>query len=154
MIKKHSVNKLNNFISGWYINNDSLCDNLVHYFEKNPNKFKGQVGSKGEVIKSEKDSTDLAIIDFQIPIIKEYLNHLYFVIKKYQKQYIYSNIGQGSFYNVCFNHSSHIYHIYYIVINTMRYLCGFGISYYSAISKIFFVFNGVYNNHVSLSSNF
>lgn len=100
ILKKHSVNKLNNFISGWYINNDSLCDNLINYFETNPNKFKGKVegkvGSKGEVKKSEKDSTDLGIIDFQVPVIKEYLTHLYFVIKEYQKQYIYSNIGQSS----------------------------------------------------------
>ena len=96
MLKEHSVNKLNNFISGWYINNDSLCNNLINYFETNPNKFKGKIGSKGEVKISEKDSTDLSIKDFQVPIIKEYLTHLYFVIKEYQKQYIYSNIGQSS----------------------------------------------------------
>jgi len=96
MLKQHSVNKLNNFISGWYINNDSLCNNLINYFETNPNKFKGKIGSKGEVKISEKDSTDLSIKDFQVPIIKEYLTHLYFVIKEYQKQYIYSNIGQSS----------------------------------------------------------
>jgi hypothetical protein len=96
ILKKHSVNKLNNFISGWYINNDLLCDNLINYFENNPNKFKGKIGSKGEVKISEKDSTDLSAIDFQVPVIKEYLTHLYFVIKEYQKQYIYSNIGQSS----------------------------------------------------------
>jgi hypothetical protein len=96
MFKQHLVNKLNNFISGYYINNDTVCDNLINYFENNPNKFKGKIGSKGEVKISEKDSTDLAIIDFQVPVIKEYLTHLYFVIKEYQKQYIYSNIGQGS----------------------------------------------------------
>ena len=96
ILKEHSINKLNNFISGWYINNDLLCDNLINYFETNPNKFKGKIGSKGEVKKSEKDSTDLYIIDFQVPVIKEYLTHLYFVIKEYQKQYIYSNIGQSS----------------------------------------------------------
>jgi len=96
MIKQHSINKLNNFISGYYINNDLLCDNLINYFETNPNKFKGKIGSKGEVKKSEKDSTDLAIIDFQVSVIKEYLTHLYFVIKEYKKKYIYSNIGQGS----------------------------------------------------------
>jgi hypothetical protein len=96
ILKEHSVNKLNNFISGWYINNDLLCDNLINYFETNPNKFKGKIGSKGEVKISEKDSTDLSILDFKVPVIKEYLTHLYFVIKEYQKQYIYSNIGQGS----------------------------------------------------------
>ena len=95
MLKEHSVNKLNNFISGWYINKDSLCDNLINYFETNPNKFKGKLGSEGKVKISEKDSTDLSIKDFQVPIIKEYLTHLYFVIKEYQKKYIYSNIGQG-----------------------------------------------------------
>ena len=96
ILKEHSVNKLNNFISGWYINNDLLCNNLINYFETNPNKFKGKIGSNGEVKISEKDSTDLSILDFKIPIIKEYLIHLYFVIKEYQKQYIYSNIGQSS----------------------------------------------------------
>ena len=96
IFKEHSVNKLNNFIAGWYINNDLLCDNLINYFESNPNKFKGRVGSNGEVKISEKDSTDLSILDFKIPVIKEYLTHLYFVIKEYQKQYIYSNIGQSS----------------------------------------------------------
>jgi len=95
IFKEHSNNKINNFISGWYINNDLLCDNLINYFETNPNKFKGKVGSKGEIKISEKDSTDLSIIDFQIPVIKEYLTHLYFVIKEYQNQYIYSNVGQS-----------------------------------------------------------
>ncbi len=96
IFKEHSVNKLNNFIAGWYINNDSLCDNLINYFESNPNKFKGRVGSNGEVKISEKDSTDLGILDFKVPVIKEYLTHLYFVIKEYQKKYIYSDIGQSS----------------------------------------------------------
>jgi hypothetical protein len=96
ILKEHSINKLNNFILGWYINNDLLCDNLINYFETNPNKFKGKIGSKGEVKISEKDSTDLGILDFKVPVIKEYLTHLYFVIKEYQKQYIYSNIGQSS----------------------------------------------------------
>jgi hypothetical protein len=96
MLKPHFINNNNKFIAGWFINNNDLCDNLINYFENNPNKFKGKVGSKGEIKISEKDSTDLAILDFNIPIIKEYLTNLSFVIKEYQKLYIYSNIGQGS----------------------------------------------------------
>ena len=33
ILKEHSINKLNKFISGWYINNDLLCDNLINYFD-------------------------------------------------------------------------------------------------------------------------
>ena len=130
MIKQHSINKLNNFISGWYINNDLLCDNLIKYFETNPNKFKGKIGSKGEVKISEKDSTDLSVIDFKVPVIKEYLAHLYFVIKEYQKQYIYSNIGQGSWSLKPFNIQRYLpnegFHIWHTernnIGNSLRHL--------------------------------
>lgn len=94
MLKPHFINNSNNFIAGWYINNDSLCDNLINYFETNPNKFKGKIGSKGEVKISEKNSTDLAVIDFEIPIIKEYLYNLSLVLTEYKNKYIYSNKNQ------------------------------------------------------------
>ena len=130
IFQEHTINKLNNFISGFYINNDLLCDNLINYFETNPNKFKGKIGSKGEVKISEKDSTDLSIIDFQVPVIKEYLTHLYFVIKEYQKQYIYSNIGQGSWSLKPFNIQRYLpnegFHIWHTernnIGNSLRHL--------------------------------
>jgi hypothetical protein len=94
MIKEHSINKLNNFISGWYLNKDLLCDNLIKYYETNPFKHKGKVGSIGEIKTSIKDSTDLYIIDFQNPIINEYLEQLSLVLKEYKKKYIYTDINQ------------------------------------------------------------
>ena len=46
-MKEHSVNKLDNFIGGWYID-PKICDALIKHYKKNPNKYSGVVGDHGD----------------------------------------------------------------------------------------------------------
>lgn len=94
MISEHSINKNNNFIAAWYINDNECCENLIDYFENHPNKIQGKVGSKGDIRKNEKDSTDLFVTDLNNTVVINYLKNLSEVINKYQEKYIYSSKGQ------------------------------------------------------------
>ena len=33
-MREHSVNKLDNFICGWYMDDTSLCDELIEYYKR------------------------------------------------------------------------------------------------------------------------
>lgn len=60
-MKPHLVNTLNNFIAGWYLNDEGICDQLINYFENSPEKRKGMMPSSSGldiVDKEKKDSTD------------------------------------------------------------------------------------------------
>ena len=87
-LKPHLINEKNNFISGWYIN-ESLCDELIKYFEKNRNKEPGKLGSnEGRVNPKEKDSTDLCLSSFLLEEpLEDYLKSLSVVIEHYKHQY-------------------------------------------------------------------
>lgn len=56
---EHNINSLNNFICG-YVNPDSICDELVNYHQRSPDKFQGEVGY-GRVDPSAKQSTDVEL---------------------------------------------------------------------------------------------
>ena len=91
ILKSHSINKKNNFISGWYIDKN-LCNELINFFEKSPDKDKtpGRLGADLRVVKEQKDSLDLYLdsSDTQYPL-NEYLSSLSNVIDHYKKQYSY-----------------------------------------------------------------
>ena len=76
MLKEHSINRKKNFIAAWYINDDQNCDDLINYFEEHPDTFTGKVGHMGIVQPSQKDSTDLFVVDFKHPVIKKYLQQI------------------------------------------------------------------------------
>lgn len=57
-MREHYVNSLNNFISGFYMDDPSICDGVIDYFNDLLPHQKGP-GMAGETIdKSRKDSTD------------------------------------------------------------------------------------------------
>jgi len=62
-MKAHSVNDLDNFIGGWYIDTD-LCDELINYYEENPNKYQGFVGQheKGVGVVNEKSKKSTEVV--------------------------------------------------------------------------------------------
>ena len=90
----HSINKNNNFVAGWFIENKSICDDIIDFFEKSPNKNPGK-SSKGESWEeniSIKKSTDLFISKDIIKeniIIKDYYDSLSKIIKEYKSIYEY-----------------------------------------------------------------
>ena len=64
MMTEHEVNKLDNFICGWYLNDTSICDKLIEYHKAGPTE-EGHIISNGTVIidKTFKDSQDCSIAD-------------------------------------------------------------------------------------------
>ena len=88
IMKPHEINKLNNFIGGFYINK-SACKKLIKVFEDNQNiTEKGMAygkNSKKIVNKKMKASTDLCLTPS--PIYDYYFNELQKCLKEYIKQY-------------------------------------------------------------------
>lgn len=60
-LREHSVNSLDNFIMGWYMEDTSLCDRIIQYHDNCLTKTAGCLGlgdGKYGVNKEWKDSTD------------------------------------------------------------------------------------------------
>ena len=92
MMKQHFSNGMNNFIAGWYMDDTSLCDDIVSYHKKNDDKFVGLIGRGGNlVIDFEmKDSIDCHLFNYELEI--EYTKHLQSCVEQYLK--IYPESGQ------------------------------------------------------------
>ena len=61
--EEHIINKSNFFIKGWYIS-PTVCNDLIKYFKKSPDKVPGKVGKKDGTIGTDKTlkvSTDIPI---------------------------------------------------------------------------------------------
>ena len=105
ILKSHSINQKNNFISGWYIDKN-LCDELIDYYEKSSEKVPGKLGAEGRINLNQKDSLDLYVDakNYEYPL-KDYLISLSNVIDHYKKQYTYCDNemtawGISAFYNI------------------------------------------------------
>jgi hypothetical protein len=89
-MKEHSVNELNNFIMGWYIDPD-ICDELID-IHKNSNKTRpggsGFINSNPIIDKNIKDSTDLGIGRNSLP--QSYYSALFTCLKLYNNKYTFS----------------------------------------------------------------
>ena len=73
------INNLNNFVKGWYIDDLSLCDKIINYFESSPNKNPGLCGP--EVNLNFKASTDCKLSDENL--LTEYISELQKCVNKY-----------------------------------------------------------------------
>lgn len=92
-MKSHEINKLENFISGWYIEDDTLCDDIIKYFDALPIKNRGSITTEGVYNKVKldyKDSYDHPLED--VTLYKRYFDSLKQVIDKYIEQYPMCNI--------------------------------------------------------------
>jgi hypothetical protein len=91
-MKEHSINKKNNFISGWYMKDKSICDGIIEIFN-NSKKEKGKLYLKEDF--TIKKSTDVYVSPSDNRSeITSYLNHLSNCIDEYKKIYIYSDQSQ------------------------------------------------------------
>jgi hypothetical protein len=91
-MREHQLNDLNNFIGGWYFDDNSICDKLIFYFNNKKIKGPGNVGSKGKPIVDikRKDSIDCRL---ETPILsREYGSLLQEVTNNYVKKYEYSSL--------------------------------------------------------------
>jgi len=82
----------NSFIGSWFLEDMSLCDDMIHYFETSPDKLDGVVYRDGQLIvdKSEKDSKDI-MLDFKEEITKRYVRELQKVLEMYKIKYVRSD---------------------------------------------------------------
>jgi hypothetical protein len=97
-MQAHSVNDLDNFIGGWYID-PKICDDLIKYYKENPNKYKGFVGKPNDLTQTEisrivntetKRSTEV-VLNLDSKMGKTYLDALQEVLEQYMIKYPYSN---------------------------------------------------------------
>src|SRR5262245_37231480 len=88
--KPHPINAANNFIGGWYLEDVSVCEDLVGYFESAPDKTRGVMSGndgKGNFDRSGKDS-----IDANLPageLATRYIGELNRVAREYAATYSY-----------------------------------------------------------------
>lgn len=76
------------FIKGWTLDNLSICDELVEFFENSTHVKPGAIlkGSETVIVKNHKDSLDLQLL-FHETITQRYLTELSKVTDEYVKVY-------------------------------------------------------------------
>jgi prolyl 4-hydroxylase len=79
----------NDFLKGWYINDTSLCDSLIDYFENSKYKYEGKIGTTGNINKDIKDSTDCVLQDEGLTM--SYLGELTSVVNQYIEVFPFVN---------------------------------------------------------------
>ena len=98
-MREHDINKLDNFICGWYLDDQSICDILINHHKSNPSE-RGIVigGVKLEV----KNSLDLVLAD--VSLLTQYTSKLQLCVDEYIKKYKwcdqYSAWGVTQFPNI------------------------------------------------------
>ena len=97
VLEAADFNSKNNFIAGWFIDNQ-VCDNLINYYERSNLKEPGLCFNKGElqVDSKIKECQEVGIgTDNQDPEILEYYVQLQKVCEEYKKMYKYCDTGQA-----------------------------------------------------------
>jgi hypothetical protein len=94
---EHDVNKLDNFISGWYID-PIVCDDIIDFFKNTETKIQGMVGTNKEGIKegvkvvdkSKKDCIECSFIgDYDLS--DRYYKELQKCVNLYVSKYTFAN---------------------------------------------------------------
>jgi hypothetical protein len=96
-VKPSTINRKNNFIDGWYLNDLSICDGLINLFEKSSYQRPGRLSpGRNEIDKTKKDSTDISVSPkYSNKIIQNYLKNLSNIVDCYKKKYIYCDKTNG-----------------------------------------------------------
>lgn len=85
-MKSHSINNDYEFINGWYVDDPTVCEFLIDFFEASDRQLPGRVLTG--VDKSVKDSIDLTIaVDYKDPVYQRYLDQLIPVVEEYIVRY-------------------------------------------------------------------
>lgn len=82
-----------NFIFQSFIDNLTLCDEIINMFNASPCKTKGKITKNGKILfdPNFKDSTDL--IEWNPELLAQYLNALQRIVNKYIIKFPYCNEG-------------------------------------------------------------
>lgn len=89
-MRAHEINALDNFIGGWYLDDTTICDELIEYHRDSPHQHRGVMGSGGEAVVATdaKDSTDVMLTPS--PVGKRYVQMLRRVAEHYVEKYPWS----------------------------------------------------------------
>jgi hypothetical protein len=98
-MKQHYVNDLNNFICGWYLDDTTICDELIQYHKTTHRRTAGSVGGN---LNQNKTSTD-AYCDKYESCFQKYDDLLRSVVMKYIDRYPYAGHGMCGLENGSFN---------------------------------------------------
>lgn len=91
-MREHEVNKLDNFIMGWYSDDNDICDRLIEFWQQDSDKVPGTSG-KNKVTKSIKESID-SYLDNSHDLYDDYvLDYLQRRVNKYIEKYPHCNTG-------------------------------------------------------------
>ena len=93
MLKEHSINQLDNFICGWYIDKNK-CNDLIEYHKLTKIKWEGRIAKGGGftiVDKSTKESVDCQVLDETLRL--DYFSQLQMCVDAYTKKYPESDTG-------------------------------------------------------------
>jgi len=91
-MKEHSINRLDNFIGGWYLDNLEICDELIEYHRNTPDKGPGTAYQNADDKNPDpevKDSIDCLVTDNDLGI--KYLTEVQNVLNEYIKKYPWCN---------------------------------------------------------------
>jgi hypothetical protein len=87
--KQAHFNKNNNFVDGFYMKDNTICDSLINFFEESSEKKPGVFGSQVANHKVKK-SIDLGIYKDNVDIrVKSYMDALSFLIQDYISKYTF-----------------------------------------------------------------
>jgi len=89
-MQKHSVNAAENFIGGWYLDDLSICDELINYFNELPADRKAEGSSKGYANNAVNKKSLETYMYGTTDVEKRYNKALQQVIEQYIEQYTYS----------------------------------------------------------------
>ena len=114
---KITTKKNNHFIGCWKIEQESLMDEIISYFENNPDKHEFGASGIGEVNKDTKDSIDISIKPKDIKskkmlVFQKYFGHLNECYWDYLDQYDFiekklDNMNIGPFNIQKYNKNGH-----------------------------------------------
>jgi len=88
-MREHSVNKLDNFIGAWYLDDTSTCDELINFWKITPNKGPG-LSDNGIINKNTKDSID-TVLPPNAEMSSKYVRNLQTALLEYIKKYKWCN---------------------------------------------------------------
>lgn len=93
-MREHIINKLNNFIGGWYLDDTSICDELIEFSNSSPRINGYSTNGHGEFVdKNVKDSLDVMLNTAPEQLYRKYvLGNLQLVVDEYIKKYSYCNV--------------------------------------------------------------
>lgn len=93
-MREHEVNFKERFIRGYYLDDTSICDELIEYHNNDPERHSGVIFNKGEmkVVKDYKDSIDSILKD---PLAIKYFNSLQLCVDQYIEEYPWCSKGSN-----------------------------------------------------------